>query len=304
DGYVYNEVLDSDGQYPGWRKNCRVNADGGVCCILASSGECGVDLNRNYGYLWGYDNSGSSSNPGSSTYRGESEFSEPETSAIRDFLENERYVTQAFNYHTYSELLLYPWGYESGAYTPDNSTFIDQSIQLTSINGYTYGTPPDILYLVNGSSDDWMYGEQTTKPKILAYTPEVGYSFWPNPADIIPLADENLEANLWLAGFVEDFPVGLYEEVEDHPNGFVLGANYPNPFNPETRIPFVLNEPGDVSLRILDVLGREVASLLEGPQTAGAHVVSYDATNLSSGTYAIVLEVNGAIQTGQMLLLK
>ena len=74
DGYIYNITT-----YPGgggmWRKNRRVNAGGSF----------GVDLNRNYGYNWGFDNVGSSPNGVSDTYRGASAFSEPETQAVRNF---------------------------------------------------------------------------------------------------------------------------------------------------------------------------------------------------------------------------
>ena len=73
DGYFYNESTDPNGGGM-WRKNRRKNADGSF----------GVDLNRNYGYKWGTDNTGSSATPSFDTYRGPSAFSEPETIALRD----------------------------------------------------------------------------------------------------------------------------------------------------------------------------------------------------------------------------
>lgn len=187
DGYVYNETTDPDGG-GFWRKNRRPNSGGSV----------GVDLNRNYGYLWGLDNQGSSPNPSSDTYRGPSAFSEPELQALRDFLEDGRSVRVALNYHTYSDLLLYPWGYADMTYTPDQDRFVAMAAAMTAVNGYTAGTGPDVLYPVNGDSDDWMYGEQTSKPKILSFTPEVGDpsdGFWPDPSRIEPLAAENLRMN-------------------------------------------------------------------------------------------------------------
>ncbi len=304
DGYAFNELLAGDGQYPGWRKNCRVNAGASLCCTLSSAGSCGVDLNRNYDYRWGYDDNGSSPNPGSETYRGTAAFSEPETSAIRDFLEGGRSVAQTFNYHSYSNLLIYPWGYEQGTYTPDNDEFIAQSIAMTALNGYTYGTAPDILYLVNGESDDWMYGEQTTKPKIFSYTPEVGDTFWPDPSEIIPLADENLEANLLLAQYAGAVLTGTLDEAGTHPDGFLLGANFPNPFNPSTQIPFVLSEAGNARLAVYDVLGREVALLTDGLLAVGSHVATFDASGLPSGVYMARLGVAGQVQIQTMLLIK
>lgn len=186
DGYVYNQQTNPNGG-GFWRKNRRNNGNGSF----------GVDLNRNYGYQWGYDNTGSSPTPSSETYRGTAPFSEPETQAIRDFC-NAHQFKLALNYHTYGDLLIYPWGYIN-ALTPDHPQFLSLAQSMTQYNGYTHGNAPTLLYLVNGSSDDWMYGEQGSKPKIFAMTPEVGSSFWPGPGEIYPLAQENLIPNLLLA---------------------------------------------------------------------------------------------------------
>ncbi|MFQ5585086.1 MAG: M14 family zinc carboxypeptidase, partial [Calditrichia bacterium] len=162
-------------------------------------GSFGVDLNRNYGYMWGFDNTGSSPTPSSETYRGTSPFSEPETQAIRDFC-NSHQIQLTFNYHTYGDLLIYPWGYLPNFLTPDSTLYITLAMDMTQFNNYTYGTGDQTVgYLVNGDSDDWMYGEQTTKGKIIAFTPEVGPSFWPSPSQIYPLALENIYPNMVLA---------------------------------------------------------------------------------------------------------
>jgi hypothetical protein len=75
---------------------------------------------------------------------------------------------------------------------------------MVAYNGYENGQPPTILYDVNGGADDWMYGEQSSKPKIFSLTTEVGSSgFWPSQSEIFPLAIENLLPNLyitWVAG--------------------------------------------------------------------------------------------------------
>jgi len=191
DGYEYNRSTNPGGGGM-WRKNRRLNAGGSY----------GVDLNRNFGYMWGYNNVGSSGTPSSETYRGTALFSEPETQAIRNFCNSKNFKV-ALNYHTYGNLLLYPWGYINTP-TPDNAIFDEFSTDMVAYNGYENGQPPMILYEVNGSSDDWMYGEQTSKPKIFAMTPEVGSTgFWPTQAEIFPLAIENLMPNLyytWVAG--------------------------------------------------------------------------------------------------------
>jgi len=85
-----------DPSYKWWRKNRRANDKGKVH---------GVDLNRNYGYKWG--GAGASSSRSSQTYRGPEAFSEPETQAIRDFLQERENITILLSYHTFSELILY-----------------------------------------------------------------------------------------------------------------------------------------------------------------------------------------------------
>ena len=105
DGYKYNEDTDPNGGGM-WRKNKRDNNENG----FFSENNDGVDLNRNYGYEWAYDNSGSSGDSTSATYRGTEAFSEPETETVRQFCISHNFKL-ALNYHTYSNLLITPWGY-------------------------------------------------------------------------------------------------------------------------------------------------------------------------------------------------
>ena len=191
DGYVYNQQTNPNGGGY-WRKNRRNNGNGTF----------GVDLNRNYGFQWGYDNSGSSPDPGDETYRGTAAFSEPETQVIRDFC-NVHTFKLGLNYHSYQNILIYPWGYINALPpAPDDGIFIALAEDMTQFNNYDHGNSTQLLYPVNGSSDDWMYGEQTTKDKIFSMTPEVGSffdGFWPDPNRIFPLAEENVYLNMALA---------------------------------------------------------------------------------------------------------
>lgn len=209
DGYEHNQQTNPNGGGM-WRLNARYNNDNGT---YFEGGIDGVDLNRNYGYQWGYDNSGSSPTPGSQTYRGPWAFSEVETQTIRAFC-NQHQFYAAFNYHTYSNLLIHPWAYNDSP-TPDHLLFHTFGTDMTRFNGYTLGTPGQTVgYSVNGDSNDWMYGEQTTKPMILAYTPEVGNfsdGFWPSTNRIVPLAEENLYPNLVLSYIVGSYS-RLYEK--------------------------------------------------------------------------------------------
>ncbi|MEN0004201.1 MAG: M14 family zinc carboxypeptidase [Bacteroidota bacterium] len=199
DGYIYNEQTNPAGGGL-WRKNRRFNADETY----------GVDLNRNYAFQWGFDDQGSSTNTTSQTYRGTAPFSEPETQAVRDFC-NAHEFELALNYHTWGNLLIYPWGFNDLS-TPDSTTFRAIARAMTSENEYTFGTGSETVgYPVNGDADDWMYGEQTTKPLIFSMTPEVGsQGFWPAEADIIPNNQACMLMNLTTARVLYNY--GIIEE--------------------------------------------------------------------------------------------
>ena len=81
-------------------------------------------------------------------------------------------------------------------------------------------------------------------------------------------------------------------------------SNYPNPFNPTTRISFTLKNGGKVSLRIYDVLGKEVANLADGVYEAGKHVATFNGSNLASGIYFYRLVTPTATITKKMVLTK
>ncbi len=188
DGYTYNEV--SDGY---WRKNKRDNDNDGIF----EESDDGVDLNRNFSYEWGYDDNGSSPDPSSTTYRGPAPFSEPETQAIKWFTDSIQPVV-AIDYHTYSNLLMFPWGY-ANIPIPDDSLMRAFANKMTEVNGYVVGRPGELLYNANGVTVDWWYSD-STHPKIFAYTAEVGEAFWqPDTSIILGQINENIPMNMLLA---------------------------------------------------------------------------------------------------------
>lgn len=214
DGYVYNEMQYSPPSTFGmWRKNRRVNNDG----------TRGVDLNRNYGPydMWDSPNGGSSTYPGSETYRGPYPFSEPEVYAIQGFIWFHN-VKICLNYHTYSNLLIYPWGYEN-AETPDSLIYREFAFYMVGDNRYLSGRDDETVYYgTRGNSDDFMYGD-LSKPKVFAMTPEVGTTgFWPTTAEILPLAQENLTMNILASYFAGQYSLlKSYEINDNNGNGFL-----------------------------------------------------------------------------------
>ncbi len=229
DGYYHNEFTNPSGGGL-WRKNRRSNGDGTY----------GVDLNRNFGHEWGYDNAGSSPITDDETYRGTGPFSEPETQAVRDFVESHNFVISMF-FHSYQNLLLWPWGYLDGLITPDEDIFEQIGDTVQAFNGYDPG-PGWQLYVTNGDSDDWMYGEQVAKNKVFGMTMEVGSfddGFWPNTSRIPQLTSENLQPCLFLARIAGDIyslrapaPPELFVQDTVDSNGFDLNWTFFDTLNP------------------------------------------------------------------------
>jgi len=94
------------------------------------------------------------------------------------------------------------------------------------------------------------------------------------------------------------------EEPPSLPKEYALEQNYPNPFNSSTTIRFSLPQRSHVTLKVLDVLGREVATLVDGEMEAGEHTVIYNAKDLASGVYFYQLQAGSLIQQRKMEVLK
>jgi len=186
DGVEYNHLTDPQGGGM-WRKNRR-DSGGGIF---------GVDLNRNFGYQWGYDDEGSEPYPDSEVYRGTAPFSEPETAAMRDFVIS-RHFTLGINYHSYANIHLLPFGYDLIP-APDRDAMFAIGLKRAVDNQYSPGTAWELLYRVNGDAADWMYGDQVSKPKVFGLVTEAGNDddgFWPSESRIAPIVAENREGNL------------------------------------------------------------------------------------------------------------
>lgn len=188
------------GSYRSWRKNRQPNS---------GSSYVGTDLNRNYGYKWGCCG-GSSGSTSSETYRGSAAFSAPETRVIRDFVNSRvvggvQQIKAAMDFHTYSELVLWPFGYTNsatatGMTVDQNSTFATLGRQMAATNRYT-PEQSSALYITDGDLLDWLWGTH----KIFAYTFEMyptsssAGGFYPPASVITRETTRNKEAALLLA---------------------------------------------------------------------------------------------------------
>ncbi|MGH2943087.1 MAG: M14 family zinc carboxypeptidase [Solirubrobacteraceae bacterium] len=195
DGAEYDVAT---GAYRLWRKNRQPNP---------GSTAVGTDLNRNWAWQWGCCG-GSSGTFSSETYRGAAPFSAPESARVRDFVNSRvvggvQQIRTAIDFHTYSELVLWPYGYTTADTAPgmsldDRNTFATLGTNLASTNGYTPEQASD-LYIADGGIDDWLWGAH----KIFGYTFEM-YPATPDPGfyppdEVIPAqTSRNREAVLRL----------------------------------------------------------------------------------------------------------
>jgi hypothetical protein len=98
--------------------------------------------------------------------------------------------------------------------------------------------------------------------------------------------------------------LAVNEQKNQLPGEYTLSQNYPNPFNPSTKINFTLAKSGNTTLKIIDMLGRELATLVNGFTAAGSHDVEFNAAKLSSGTYFYQLTSGNFTEVKKMMLVK
>ncbi len=104
--------------------------------------------------------------------------------------------------------------------------------------------------------------------------------------------------------FVADLGTGIHDRTGSLPGRYFLGQNYPNPFNPSTTISFILPLRSFASLKVFQVIGREVATIFNGELPAGKYSMQWSAANMPSGMYYYRLQTDSFIETKKMLFLK
>jgi carboxypeptidase T len=242
DGYVFSASAPANRM---WRKNRRNNGDGTF----------GVDLNRNFSYQWGLD-SGSSPYTNDGTYRGPFAFSEPESAALRDFVQARHNPRVVLSYHSCAEAWLRPWRYTTEPAPGEQSlAFITQNsiARIAAVHGLTYSE--SIGYTSSGATADYFWGQM----RVASFTSELRSSdgcFAPAPSEIIPNNEENLPAALALikdAGcrtlWIKDYPGDTGAE----PSAVWLGDHWSHAFwvSPDIwTVPETLVAGSTVSLNV------------------------------------------------------
>ena len=185
----------STGNYKMWRKNRKNNGDGTF----------GVDLNRNYGYKWG--TGGSSSSTSSDIYMGKKPFSEPETTVIKDFVESHLNAKILLSFHTFSELILYPWGNTNDkiANTAHLAAYENMARTMAKWNHYEPEQSSD-LYIASGDTCDWAYGAHGIFSFTFELSPRSPWEggFYPGQDVLDKVFNDNLEPALYLIDLADN----------------------------------------------------------------------------------------------------
>ena len=181
----------------------------------------------------------------------------------------------------------FPTGYVVEARIPlvDLATKRDRVDAETDVISVGYGARLPIDFAINDNDDG------TDREGLLFYSPRNNDAGHYNPS-------------VWSYTWLTDWWVTGAEDEGALVNKFSLAQNYPNPFNPATLIRYSIAQAGLVTLRVYDVLGREVFSLVNEEKAAGSYDVSFDASRLSSGVYLYKIESGNYQEAKKMILIK
>lgn len=145
------------------------------------------------------------------------------------------------------------------------------------------------------------------------YLTQAGTDVNKRRAHLVYLADSRIGSSVFGQGVTGrenwiyhtiDFPVTSVDDRRDGAKEYMLSQNYPNPFNPSTRIEYTVPEQSNVSLTVYNLLGQQVATLVNGMRDAGTYAVVFDAGNLASGVYFYELRAGSFTERMKMMLMK
>lgn len=185
-------------------------------------------------------------------------------------------------------------------------------VELTSFNAVTNGNNVSLIWITNSEENN--YGFEIERKNIESDWVNIGfvagngssgtahnYSFIDNGLNTgrynYRLKQIDFNGNFIYHNLINEIQIGI-------PQKFALSQNYPNPFNPSTKINYELPNDGKVSLKIFDLSGKEVSSLVNEVQKAGFYSVSFNPSGLSSGVYFYTLTSGNFVSTKSMILVK
>ncbi len=286
DGYVYTWTNNRM-----WRKNRSSNSDGSR----------GVDLNRNWGYKWG--GRGASTSPNSDTYRGPGPFSEPETTALAEFVRANPQIVGGIDIHSYSQLILHPWGYTIQL-CDDHDEFQALGDQMEAameaehgtqwINGPVYTT----IYPASGVTSDWYYGERGMYGLSYELRDRGQYGFTLPASQIVPASEETFAGIVELARWPINVPPVL-DVLGDLVRGENATVRYARGI-PNEDVYFyysIRDQEGTTYIPFLDVTLDIPQASLAGSAAADEHGQATLVTTVPRNIPILVIWLQGA-QTG------
>ncbi|GJQ64439.1 MAG: hypothetical protein SCALA702_34920 [Melioribacteraceae bacterium] len=187
-------------------------------------------------------------------------------------------------------------GYPSEAFT--DSVYFSYAFSNTSDTSEV-----NTLFATDLLSDETVKFKLNINDAILTNFDNLLYKFHTVDKNLIPDHRNFPEEDFFKINFdtMTDLPD---ESIDQKISQYQLRQNYPNPFNPETKISYSLKEAGNVKLIVYDVLGNEVAKLVNGYKTAGSYEVSFNASNLPSGVYIYRIKSGEYSESKKMIILK
>ena len=190
-----------------------------------------------------------------------------------------------------------------------NTNYIYGDYEATTLPGLVNGKPSDSI---TGEAAGTQVGirtftdltenfSQTANKSTIDNLP-IGALIWDDAA--IKAFDSKADQKLIAAAYIKAGGTGVATLSTGIPASYTLSQNYPNPFNPTTNIKYSLTKESQVSLKVFDILGREVETLVNLNQKAGSYAVNFNASKLASGVYIYRLQAGDFIQSMKMMLIK
>lgn len=172
---------------------------------------------------------------------------------------------------------------------------------------YAINNPADSILSVHSNNNSTNYWNMPSK---MSFTTsdyiQSSVGFTNNPNERVTLWSHSLSSNTFQlnASFYPNLPTNVEDNTENYLSSFELFQNYPNPFNPVTKIKYRISESASVQLKVFDLLGREVETLVNEEKPAGIYEVLFDGKKLSSGVYIYALQTEFYNTYKKMILLR
>jgi len=264
----------------------------------------GIDLNRNFGYRWGFDDAGSSPDPYSDSYRGSAAFSEKETQVIRSFT-NSINPIGSMHYHSYGGMVIYSWNYENQP-TPHQSTFQSWAAAMTAQNNYTYGRCGELMYPANGDACDWSY-DNSEHQTCLSYGAEVNDSgFWGSQNDSTAIAAFCAECRFMNRVLCMNLltQTGIEDNNSEGLENLTITGLYPNPVEGSVYFSSEISS-GAAYVTVFDLFGRKVDGFHVSSSGNEACRMSWEVPeNMPNGVYSLVVESGGRMASTRFTVLR